>query len=923
MAYSNAQAHPAVSQRQTTDALTNKKNKKVEDKIAGLPDGISSPEDRYARFTWEMSRLIDPKTGKIPENIRFKELAFARAMAQKTEWSTSATWNKRGPSNKGGRTRAFAFDVSNPNIMIAGGVTGGMYRSVDAGQSWTQTTTSAQLHSVTSIAQDRRTGKTNVWYHGTGEYYAIISASITQASGNGIYKSTDAGQSWQLLPSTTSNTPTTLYTNGDFDFVWDIVTDHTDAVNDVVFAAVINGIYRSRDGGATWQAVLGGDTTVPGLAEYTSLTMTPSGILYVAISGQFAHSGLWRSGDKGDTWTQIKPGGFFSNFNRVVIAVTPQDENRLYFLANKGSHQLWKYNYLSGNGSGLGGSWTNLTPNIPKTDCKFFYTFNFGPYSSQDGYDMCMAISPADSNLIMLGGTNVYRSSDGYATSNNTDWIGGYRCDSITPSDYVYPNHHPDQHRFIFSPSDATTLYTASDGGLHKTVDILADSVEWVSLNNGYTTTQFYTCAMEPGETNNNIVVGGLQDNGTFFTNSGDYRQPWEWVFYGDGAYCAINEGRSNYYLSWQSGKTFKFTIADDGTVTGLTRIDPIGGNGFQFINPFILDPANNNQMYLAGGRYVWRNLDLNAIPIIGDEYTAIATGWVRIDVSTVGNPVFDGSIGALGMSKSDNSKLYYGTTGGKLYRLDSLQGGTITKTVLTAANFPSGYLAAISVSDENADDVLVCFSNYGILSIFHSLNGGTTWVNVSGNLEENPDGSGNGPAVLWVSRLELEDSTVYFAGTTIGLYSTSNINGNSTVWSQEGKESIGNVVINMINTRAFDGNVLVATHGNGMYSARYKDYVGIKESQKPVLDVHLYPNPLSSQAVFRFTTSNMGAVVLDVYDIQGKNVNQLLNTSLEAGEHTVNWNGNDAHGNKLAAGTYIGVLQVGKTKATVKLIIY
>ncbi len=924
LAYTKAHINPVVSQQQTSEAPAGKKNNRVKKKMPGMPSGIGTPEDRFARFTWEMSRLVNPTTGKIPDNIRYKELAFAQGLAHKTEMGTGATWNKRGPGNVGGRTRALAFDVTNENTLIAGGVTGGMFRSTDAGATWIKTTTPAQLHSVTTVAQDKRAGKTNIWYHGTGEYYAIISASIAQASGNGIYKSTDSGQSWQLLPSTVSNTPTTLYANGDFDFVWDIITDHTDLDEDVVYAAVINGIYRSRDGGTTWAAVLAGDSVATGLlAQYTSITITPSGVLYATISGNRQYSGIWRSTDQGDNWTQIKPAGFYNNFSRVVVAITPQDENRLYFLALQGSgHQLWKYNYLAGNGSGVNGAWANLTSNLPASTCQYFYDFDFGPYDSQGGYDMCMAVSPTDSNLVMLGGTNVYRSTDGFATSSNTDWIGGYRCDTVTPSDYVYPNHHPDQHRFLFSPSDGNILFTASDGGIHKTVDVRADSVTWIPLNSGYITTQFYTCAMEPGETNTNIVVGGMQDNGTFFTNSGNWQQPWESVFYGDGAYCAITEGRGNYYLSWQGGKTFKFTIADDGTVTGLTRIDPTGAVGYQFINPFILDPADDNQMYLAAGRYVWRNLDLAAIPIVGEEYTTTNVGWVRLDVSNVGNPTFDGAVSALGMSKSDNDKLYYGTSAGKLFRLDSLQNGTITKTNLFSPGFPSGYLAAISVSDVDANDVLVAFSNYEITSIFHSTDGGQNWADVSGTLEDNPDGSGDGPAVLWVSRLELEDSTVYFAGTSTGLYSTTSLDSTNTVWEQEGAESIGNVVINMIQTRAHDGKVLVATHGTGMYSTRYKDYVGVNEVKRPSLEVRLYPNPVINQAIFRFNIAKASPVTLEVFDIQGRKVNQLLNQPLAAGEHTVTWFGNDFNANKLAAGTYIAVLKAGNKQTTIKLVI-
>src|SRR5690606_35792437 len=117
----------------------------------------------------------------------------------------------------------------------------------------------------------------------------------------------------------------------------------------------------------------------------------------------------------------------------------------------------------------------------------------------------------------------------------------------------------------------------------------------------------------------------------------------------------------------------------------------------------------------------------------------------------------------------------------------------------------------------------------------------------------------------------ELEDSTLYFAGTSTGLYSANAFDGTNTVWRPEGEETIGNVVINMIQTRPFDGKVVVATHGTGMYSTRYKDYVSVDEVAKPQLQVRLYPNPTVAGALFKFTTAQTGNVTLEVYDVQGR----------------------------------------------------
>lgn len=916
-AYQKGRTAPVTHPKYSLDT-----GKHGEREFPGLPNGLGTPDDRFARFTWEHMRLADPATGKVPANIRKKELAFANKIASKKSSATNTPWDKRGPYNVGGRTRAFALDITDENIIVAGGVTGGMWRSTDGGQSYTKTTSPEQLHSVTCVVQDTRPGKENVWYHGTGEYYALVSASYVQASGNGIYKSTDNGQSWELLPATISNTPTTLYDN-DFDFVWDLVVDHTDAANDVVFAALINGIYRSKDGGQSWTPVLGGDTTVSNLAQYTFVAITSNGVLYAVISGNLAYSGIWRSDDQGDNWTSIRPGGWPAGANRNAIAIVPQNENSVFFMANApGSgvtdHTLWKYTYLSGNGSGAGGIWENKTANLPDEPCEVFYDFDFGTFSSQSGYDLCLVVSPADSNLVLLGGTNVYRSEDGWSTPNNYDWIGGYRCDPVTPSDYVYRNHHPDQHKMIFLPSNPNVLLNANDGGLYKTTNILKDSVDWIPLNNGYMNSQFYTVAFEQGNTGSNHLVGGMQDNGTHFTNSMNPNQPWANVFYGDGSYCAIAEGRDNYYLSWQTGKTFKFEIADDGTVLGKTRIDPDSNAQQLFINPFILDPADNNVMYMTTARYIWRNNDLASIPITGNEYQTISTGWERLDESMI-NLGF-GQISSLDMSKADNSILYYGTTAGRLFRLDSLQ-GNVTQTALSG--FPAGaYLASVDVNENDAAKVLITMSNYGVISMYYSDDYGATWTAVSGNLEENPDGSGDGPAVLWAEMLDMGDSVLYFAGTTTGLYSTTQLDGISTQWRQEGAGTIGNVVVNMIQTRSYDGLVAVATHGTGIYSTRYKPWLSAPELVVAEGSLHCSPNPVVNEASINYTLNTTTLVGLYVFSLDGRLVRTLVNETQQPGEQRLIWSGTGNGGATLPAGPYVLQLIAGKEKETLKVLL-
>lgn len=890
-------------------------NKSLKNKTGAL----YSKDGREEYF---FNRLKDPKTGEIPKGIRQAELQYSKRIPIAFgKQGQTIEWNKRGPSNVGGRTRALCFDIDDSDVIMAGGVTAGIYKSTNGGNSFEKKTRPDQLHSVTSIEQDRRSGKHNIWYAGTGEYYAIVSAASfsARASGNGIYKSTDNGESWDLLPSTVSNTPTTLHDKKDFDFVWRIVTDHTELNKDVVYAAVVNGIFRSEDGGLTWDSVLGLDTTISTRSDYTDIMITESGILYATLGNNSPSKGIYRSTD-GINWVNITPSGFPNTYRRIVMDYFRADENKLCFLAEtpnrgKNDHSLWYYRYLTGDGSGANGQWQSRTSNLPDYNCNLFYDFIFGTFKSQNSYDLAIALHPQDSNIIAIGGIDLFVSTDGFKSNNNYNWIGGYQCDTINPANYIYPNHHPDVHLIKFNPDNPNELFTASDGGIHKTSNYLSNKPQWTSLNNNYLTAQFYTAAIEPGNTSNNIVVGGLQDNGTWFTNSSDFNSPWNSVFYGDGAYCEIVPGRSNYYLSWQTGKIFKFEIDDSGNVLGKTRIDPANLSGHIFIHPFILDPVTYNKMYTPNRSYIYVQDNLDSIEIVGNELTPISQGWRKINESYANFNIFDpgsssGYITALEMSVANNKRLYYGTSDAKFFRLDSLD-TTPVRITLWDTIFPIGaYVSSIAVSDKNPDELVVSFSNYNVKSIFYSEDAGDTWTDISGNLEENPDGSGNGPAVFWVEFLHRENNNdILYAGTSTGLYSLEELSGTTFEWHHEGTDIIGNIPVNMIKTRSYDEQVLVATHGNGMYSTRFKDISSIDENinDNEVLVLHQNrPNPFTNETKIKFSLSKSDRVSLTIYDLQGRVVRQLFNGELEPGTYNFDWDCKDKSGVEMTSGMYI-----------------
>lgn len=878
-------------------------------------------EDLQGRVDWEFNRVKDPATGKIPFGIFKAEQEYAATLpSDKSFMQKSVSWIPRGPFNVGGRTRGAAIDVADENTIIAGGVSGGVWKTTNGGTSWYQVLGAQQLHNVTTLTQDRRPGHTNNWYFGTGEYYGNSAGAYgADFIGNGIFKSTDNGESWFSLASTASNTPE--YQDSLWDYTWRVATDPSNLTEDVVYAAVYRGLYRSTNGGVTWKKALAG--SLGGSAIFTDVAVTSQGIVYAAISSGGISKCIWRSVD-GINWVNIRPSTFPTSYKRIVIGINTSDENEIYFFANTpGQGQpsvnfsneteyvsLFKYRYLTGDGAGTNGEWTNLSANLPNNG-----TTNFDNIFTQDSYDMVVAVKPGDANTVFVGGTNLYRSTDGFTTMNNTTQIGGYRIGSYFPYWDVYKNHHPDQHGIMFLPSNPSVMITYTDGGLYRTNDCNADTVVWHSINNGYRNSQVYTVTVNKFQ-NNDVLVAGFQDNGNYFTNNANPYYHWKMPLNGDGSFAAITNDGATYYLSIQQGKMYKMTIDSSGTPTGFNRIDPTGGvaANYIFINPFVLDPNNNDIMYVPCYNTIWRNNILSQIPLAGN-YDTISTGWTKF------SNLADYYINAMAVSKTPANKLYYGTLNGTIYKMSNADQGDPAPEIISNYTHTNFNASCIAVDPDDADRVLVVYSNYKIYSLFFTEDGGTTWKKVAGNLEEYPDGTGNGPSCRWASMLHVGNQTLYFVGTSVGLFATDTLIDNATVWTNIASNTIGNVVINMVETRDSDGLVVVGTHGNGIYSTRVTSIDEVLNSignRDPFAVAPLiYPNPAIDQISIKLSLAKKSDIEISIFNISGKNI-FTTKTFLEPGE--TNFPLNIASYN---AGKYFCRVNIGKyskTQAFVKI---
>jgi hypothetical protein len=835
-----------------------------------------SPSDRYA---WMTERLKDPATGLIPKGIRHSERSFAKTLPS-DRGMKSLTWLARGPHNIGGRTRAFAFDITNPNRMIAGGTTGAVYISDDSGNSWRRVTPADQFPAVSCLVQDTRPGKTNIWYYGTGELRGgyVVSQFFY---GDGLYKSVDQGETWQPLVSTQTNHPQSF--DSDWNFVNRLAVDPSNTLEDEVYAATYGGIRRSIDGGETWTEVLGA-TSPP--TYYSELAVTQTGVVYATLDSEAAQKGIWRSED-GINWVSILPSDTFPpTYERVIIAINPSNENEVYFFGKTPGHgaysqaffgyedhnSLWKYTYLSGDGTGSGGQWENLSQNLPVGS-----PFTFDNLYTQSSYNMMMSISPHDPDLILIGATNLYRSTNGFTSPNQTTQIGGYWVNSSLPSGSwgSYENHHPDQHLAVFHPNDSTIVFSATDGGLYKTFGLYDSVVSWTTMNNGYNTTQVYTVGFDASATDD-VLVAGFQDNANYFVNSSDTTAPWTMPLNGDGSYMGIPPGKDYYILSINRGKIYKMDLNGSGEVMGFNRIDPIGipEDDYLFINPLIMDPNDPDIIYVAAGKKLLRNTELSMIPLAGLHDT-ITQGWFKYTAEVAGTA----KITCIDVTEDPAHTVWYGTSARRIYKVENAHTGDPVHQAMPIIQFPAAYVSRIAVHPRHADTVLVTFSNYNVISLFYTFDGGVTWKAGSGNLEEFPNGSGSGPSIGCVEILPREDGDLYLVGTTVGVYATYQLDGMNTVWTQLGTESFGHSIIEDIKVREIDGLVVVGTYGKGVYStkvSRVSDLfpeIGVSEAKGPEIGVRVYPNPAGEY--FEVEAGDWGEMSMEVRTLDGRLVLQ------------------------------------------------
>ena len=773
--------------------------------------------DFLGAMEYEFNMIKNPMTGTIPEGTYDAELKQAKDILAKQQSSGSASivnpYVFQGPNNLGGRTRTIAYDVryngTSNRIILAGGVSGGVYKSTDDGASWVRKSPTGEHFSCTSIAQDPRVGFQDTWYYGVGEASGNSASGGAGAFylGNGVYKSTDNGETWSRLASSNASALETFSVGEDA--VQKVIVDPT---NGNVYVACLSKIMRSTDAGATWGSVLEG--TLANSGQTTDIVVTSTGRFYAGFGGSnsVGADGVWTSTTGASaSWTRIAgPGGTPAGWNanatygRVVLAIAPSSENIVYALysitvgACTVEAELFRWD-------NTGSTWTNLSATLPnESSC----LVGNDPFAVQGGYDLVVAVKPDALSTIFIGGTNAYRSTDAGLTWTR---IGGY----VSAASYgLYLNSHPDVHAFAFQPGTPATMLCGNDGGIQRTTANLAATVAWTQINSGYRTYQYYYVDIDP-RLSNDKVIGGAQDNGST-RNVGGSGTSFEQVYGGDGVSVGLNDpaatGGTQYeYVGSQQGfinrrpSTFGLGFITAITPTGET-------NSGLFVTLFKLDQDNTQNLYYVNDNALYRTT--SASTVASGTWTSM-TG-VAASVGAAND------ITALATTRGTYSaltaSLFMGTSNGKVFRLDDPTGAVAAAVpVDITGSFPAGYISSIAVNPRHDDTVMVTLSNYGIVgNVWWTGNANAaspTWTNVEGTLTLP---SFRSCAIYAVPNGEVQ----YYVGTSVGLYRSGAGFPGTPGWTQEDASVLGNAVITSLSLRPSDGNLLVGTHGYGMWKA-------------------------------------------------------------------------------------------------------
>ena len=759
--------------------------------------------------------------------------------------SLAQPWYEIGPNDQAGRSRAALWDLNDGTnrAVFAGGVSGGLWNNgnITSGASnWTKVAGVPGNLAVSVIVQDPN--DTNIMYLGTGESY-----TTGDATGNGIYKSTDGGGNWTLIYGQGLSGTVTSTGGNDVEgafFVNDIILydhDKNPATDAWVFAALgasfstrsystgngntfmdelTYGVYKSTDGGSSFNRLSitngNGDLEHVNDLEVQSVsnriwlsthTVLPTQQYGTPLGGRFWYS------DDGSNFVRATPNfPAFPDIDGLVILRTEIAPSAI----DTDTH------YVLMAVAGTNSPSTNI-PIIYKTTDNFVnLTYIAPPEDADTGipnddftrgqwfYDLEIEVDPTNNDIVYVGGIDWFRSQDGGGSwSQITKWSNNNNLAALNCSLV-----HADQHGLYFRPGAPNQAIVANDGGIAY-VSSLSDA----DTNDRFTeneadmiTTQFYTVAQSPIDfAGSDYIAGGTQDNGSYaLINSNKNNTPSTYLFGGDGAETVFDQVGGDYlitnYIHNNIISRFSFNVA--GTPDGYTDLTDylspkIPDYEGSFINPGALD--SNQDVYFANAGSdirVITGLERGGSP---DTFliTGVTGGGDRITTLEVSRHT------------TDTSTLFVG-----------LRSGVVKK--ITNANSDPGYVIsgnlhsqAGSVSDihvgSSENELFVTYYNYGINNniVYTQDQFSTAAVNKEGNLPNIP------VYTLLNNPYESEEVVI---GTELGVWRTSNFSNVNPTWTQSwsGMSDVAVFDMDFRGESADNNRAVAASYGRGVYSGSF-----------------------------------------------------------------------------------------------------
>lgn len=644
-------------------------------------------------------------------------------------WNRSDRFSKRsgqvldsieemGPFNVGGRTRAVLIDRSNSNRIFVGGISGGLWVSDNAGQSWNKINDQAVSLNISHITQNPF--NPDIIYYCTGEG----AGNSSSAPGAGIFKSTDHGQTFVQLPASVG---------GNFDYSWRI--EHSLVDSNTFFVATNNlGLFRSQDGGQSFEKV------VVTARPIHDLEVFPDSTVMISIQGHAVFSS--KTGNLNSF--VLKNGGFpaLNTFGRVELAYCAGQPSVVYAAVSESSNTSLRNVYRSND---QGANWTAVAKNPQDEGGNFPFTW----------YCLALHVKQDDPNTVVIGSVNVRVSTN-----------GGNNWESVE-------NSHADYHTMVAHPSKPNKVYIGNDGGLFE-YDWSTIEDEFENLNYGLNITQFYAGAFGPNGLN---IITGAQDNGTNYTFAGN--DTFKKLYGADGSYTQINQqDPSIAYLSYQNGNVFR--VDNFGSKTpALTKLtynfdgdqDEEIDDGAWFIHPFDINPQNGEQVYFPTKRrlYVSHDGGLFFEPVTntmnaGNQQEVFCVGisnqlsptvyvggsnglFYRIKNAATATPgheknlrsftptnVRSSFIGSIKVNPVNPSVVYIGLTNysatSHIYRVDNADKDTPVFVDISGnlpANLPVNW---IEVDPASPDSVLFAATDFGL---YYTTDAGQTWFKEEG----------------------------------------------------------------------------------------------------------------------------------------------------------------------------------------------